>query len=317
MSTENATTAPESVSQDAEVIQESSDNSENLEASPISEDINEVIQDAKDSGATKEEIKNLKRIFELKVNGKTFKKEIDLSNEKELIRELQLAAAGREAMNETAELKKLFSQEIGRMKQDPWAVLEELGLNPDELAEMRIQQRIEEMKKSPEQIENEKMRKELDDARKKLKEREEKEAEFSKRQLEDQVAKELDEQIIQTLDAHKDISASPKVVGRIAETMLWAMENGFDDVTPEDVIPTVKNELRKEINDLLSNLPEEFLEEYIGQKNVERMRKKRVDAAKQAKQVNTISNVKPKTNEVKKEEEPKKKRSLEDFMRLY
>jgi len=220
-------------------------------------------------------------------------------------------------MNETAELKKLFSQEIGRMKQDPWAVLEELGLNPDELAEMRIQQRIEEMKKSPEQIENEKMRKELDDARKKLKEREEKEADFSKRQLEDQVAKELDEQIIQTLDAHKDISASPKVVGRIAETMLWAMENGFDDVTPEDVIPTVKNELRKEINDLLSNLPEEFLEEYIGQKNVERMRKKRVDAAKQAKQVTTISNVKPKTNEVKKEEEPKKKRSLEDFMRLY
>jgi hypothetical protein len=282
-----------------------------------SDNIQDAVEAAVENGASKKEIKDIIRTFELKVNGKNITKKINLSNEKELIRELQLAAAGREAMNETAELKKLFSQEIGRMKQDPWAVLEELGLNPDELAEMRIQQRIEEMKKSPEQIENEKMRKELDDARKKLKEREEKEADFSKRQFEDQIAKELDEQIIQTLDAHKDISASPKVVGRIAETMLWAMENGFDDVTPEDVIPTVKNELRKEINDLLSNLPEEFLEEYIGQKNVERMRKKRVDAAKQAKQVNTISNVKPKTNEVKKEEEPKKKRSLEDFMRLY
>lgn len=284
----------------------------------------EAINAAAKSGASDQQIKDMIKQFELKVNGKTITKKINLSDEKELIRELQLAAAGREAMTEAAELKRLFAQEIGRMKENPWEVLAELGLDPDQLAEMRIQQKIEELSKTPEQKEAERkenerlaLQKELEEARQKLKQKEEQEEQLKREKFESEVAQDLENSIIKALDAHKDISASPKIIARIADTMLWSMENGFDDVTPEDVIPQVRKELRQEINDLLSNLPEDFLEEFIGQKNIDRLRKKRLDAAKKAKSVNTVSNVAPKVNEVKTEETPKEKRKLEDFMRLY
>ena len=287
-------------------------------------DAKEAINAASKTGASDQQIKDMIKQFELKVNGKTITKKINLSDEKELIRELQLAAAGREAMTEAAELKRLFAQEISRMQQNPWEVLAELGLDPDQLAEMRIQQKIEELSKTPEQKETERkenermsLQKELEEARQKLKQKEEQEEQLKREKFESEVAQDLENNIIKALDAHKDISASPKIIARIADTMLWSMENGFEDVTPEDVIPQVRKELRQEINDLLSNLPEDFLEEFIGQKNIDRLRKKRLDAAKKAKSVNTVSNVAPKVNDVKTEETPKEKRKLEDFMRLY
>jgi len=287
-------------------------------------EVKEAIETAAKNGASDQQIKDMLREYSLKVNGKTITKKIDLNNEKELIRELQLAAAGREAMNEAAELKRLFAQEIGRMKENPWDVLAELGLDPDQLAEMRIQQKIEELSKTPEQKEAEKkeqermsLQKELEEARQKLKQKEEQEEQLKREKFETEVAQDLENNIIKALDAHKDISASPKIIARIADTMLWSMENGFDDVTPEDVIPQVRKELRQEINDLLSNLPEDFLEEFIGQKNIDRLRKKRIDAAKKAKTVNTVSNVVPKVTDTPKDETPKEKRKLEDFMRLY
>ena len=315
-----------------DVVQEdtSTDTTEQVEVSgdEVSPDeiaeAKEAINAAAKSGASDQQIKDMIKQFELKVNGKTITKKINLSDEKELIRELQLAAAGREAMTEAAELKRLFAQEIGRMKENPWEVLAELGLDPDQLAEMRIQQKIEELSKTPEQKEAERkenerlaLQKELEEARQKLKQKEEQEEQLKREKFESEVAQDLENSIIKALDAHKDISASPKIIARIADTMLWSMENGFDDVTPEDVIPQVRKELRQEINDLLSNLPEDFLEEFIGQKNIDRLRKKRLDAAKKAKSVNTVSNVAPKVNEVKTEETPKEKRKLEDFMRLY
>ena len=327
---ENTTPVVEQPTND--VVQEdtSTDTTEQVEVSgdEVSPDeiaeAKEAINAAAKSGASDQQIKDMIKQFELKVNGKTITKKINLSDEKELIRELQLAAAGREAMTEAAELKRLFAQEIGRMKENPWEVLAELGLDPDQLAEMRIQQKIEELSKTPEQKEAERkenerlaLQKELEEARQKLKQKEEQEEQLKREKFESEVAQDLENSIIKALDAHKDISASPKIIARIADTMLWSMENGFDDVTPEDVIPQVRKELRQEINDLLSNLPEDFLEEFIGQKNIDRLRKKRLDAAKKAKSVNTVSNVAPKVNEVKTEETPKEKRKLEDFMRLY
>jgi len=287
------------------------------------EDAAEVIKQAKDAGASKEEIKQLKELVELKINGKVIKKEVDWNDKDALKRELQMAYAGREAMAESAELKKLFANEIGRLKSEPWEVLKELGLDPDELAELRIQSRIEELSKSPEQkererLENEKLalQKEVEEARAKLKQREEREKELERQKFETEVAQDLENNIIKALDAHKDISASPKVIARIADTMLWAMDNGFEDVSPEDVIPTVRKELRSEINDLLTNLPEDFLEEYIGSKNIERMRKKRIEAAKKAKSVNNVSNVQPNSAIPDKSKDSAPKQRFEDFMRL-
>ena len=183
--------------------QESSEN-------PSQQQLQEVVEDAIASGASKQEVQNLIKEFQLKVNGKVINKTIDLSDEQNLKNELQLAAAARQSMQESANLKKLYEKEISRLKQDPFSVLQELGLNPDELAEMRIQQRIEEMKKSPEQVEKERIQAELQAAReeaKKLKEERESE-QFEK--LKEQAAVQIETEIEQALDSHKTLPKSKK-----------------------------------------------------------------------------------------------------------
>jgi hypothetical protein len=324
MSEENNTPVEqEAVEAAPEETQEQSPEAQQASPEITKEDAADVIKQAKEAGASKQEIKQLREVLELKVNGKIVKKEVDWNDKEALKREFQMAYAGREAMAESAELKKLFANEIGRLKSEPWEVLKELGLDPDELAELRIQARIDELSKSPEQkererLENEKLalQKEVEEARSKLKQREEREKELERQKFESEVAQDLETNIIKALDAHKDISASPKIISRIADTMLWAMDNGFEDVSPEDVIPTVRKELRSEINDLLTNLPEDFLEEYIGSKNIERMRKKRIEAAKKAKSINNVSNVQPNSAAPDKSKNTAPKQRFEDFMRL-
>tara|TARA_R100001086_G_scaffold249746_1_gene190681 strand:- start:273 stop:1250 length:978 start_codon:yes stop_codon:yes gene_type:complete len=295
--------AEEVVDDEAEVSADSPETQEELE---------EAIEDAIEEGASKEEIQDMIREFELKVNGKTFRKKIDLSDEDAIKRELQLAAAGRQSMQEVAELKKLYAQEIERIKSQPWDVLKELGLDPDELSEQRIQDRIEEMKKSPDQIEREKLQKELTEARKQLEEKEKRAEEVERARLLEQAEKDVENEILTALEAHQDLPSSPRVIKQIADTMLWAIDNGWDDVTVEEVLPTVKEEIRREISDLMDQLPEEMIEAYMGKKNMERLRQKRLKSIKKtpSKDVKTVTKHKESDEKV-----ARKKVNLDDWLR--
>ena len=276
MSEENSSleVSEETSQEDSFESQESSE-----QGQPAGESVlQEVVEDAIASGASEKEVKNLIRDFQLKVNGKMVNKRIDLSDENALRNELQLSAAARSAMQESANLKKLYESEINRLKQDPFSVLAEMGLDPDELAEMRIQQRIDQMKKSPEQVEREKIQEELRSAREeanKLKAERESE-QFEK--LKEQAATQIENEIEQALDAHKTLPKSRHIVKRIADSMLWAMGNGFDNVSAEDVMPLVEKEWREEMSRLMDDSPEDVLEQLIGQRNIERLRAKRLNA---------------------------------------
>lgn len=277
-------------------------------------DLKEVVEDAIASGASEKEVKNLIKEFQLKVNGKLINKTIDLSDENAVRNELQLSAAARQAMQESASLKKMYESEVTRLKQDPFSVLAELGLDPDQLAEMRIQQRIEEMKKSPEQLEREKIQIELQAAReesRKLKEERETE-QFEK--LKEQAAVQIETEIEQALDAHKTLPKSRHIVKRIADSMLWAMNNGYD-VSAEDVMPMVEKEWRDEMSRLMDDSPEDVLEQLIGQRNIERLRAKRLNtmAAANAK---TANSVKATAGSVQRQDQtPKQKIKQRDFFR--
>lgn len=277
------------------------------------EELEDAIEEAQEEGASAEEIASMIREFELKVNGKTINKKIDLSDEEAVKRELQKAYAGQQAMQKSAELEKIYAQEIERLKSDPFSVLEELGLDADELAELRIQQRIEEMKKSPEELAREQMQRELEEARQKLREQEDraKEAEFAK--LQEEAARALDDEISTALDAHTTLAASPYIVKKVADTMMWAMDNGFEDVTASDVLDTVEAEVKKEISSMMSQLPEEVMEAYLGQKNIDRLRQKRIKAVKETKNVSNLK--KESAKPVEKKNEPAKKVNIDHWLR--
>lgn len=315
--------------QEVEETQESSETLEiveNEEAEAVevaeveaetTEEFKEEVAEAIEDGATEEEVKSMIKKFELKVNGKTIEKEIDLSDEDAIRKELQKSAAFNQTAQESAELKKMYEQNIRRLQDNPWETLKELGLNVEELNEMFLEDRINELKKSPEQIEKEKMESELAQARKRLQEIEEKEKEETEAATLAQAEAELEAEIIEALDAHKSLPPTQTTMSRIADALMYAMdfaeENGYDpnSVSVADVIPYVEDEYRKEMRSLLDNAPEQMLEEYVGKQNLERLRKNRVAAVKN----NPKQVVKPTANSVKKEEKPKEKVKASDYFR--
>lgn len=311
----------ENVEETQEVELQEDESSEAPEGAEVQaetqEEFEQEVADAIEDGATEEEIKSMVKKFQLKVNGKTIEREIDLNDEDTLKRELQKAAAFQQTAQEAAELKKMYEQEIRRLQSNPWEVLQELGLNPEELNERFLEERIEHLKKTPEQLAKEEMEKELANARKKLKEIEEQENQRREQELIAQAEAELEEEIIAALDAHKTLPPTQKTMARIADALMYAMdyaeEHGYDPnaVSVADVIPHVEEEYRQEMRALLDNAPEQMLEEYVGKQNLERLRKNRVAAVKQ----NPKQVVKPTAKSSKKEEKPKEKIDMREYFR--
>jgi len=274
------------------------------------------IQDAVEAGEISEaQAAKMVKKLELKVRGKTITKEIDLSDEQYLKEQLQLAEVAKMEMQSGAELRKAYQREMERLRSDPFSVLQELGLDPEELSTGYISKKIEEMKKSPEQIEKERYQKELETAKERLKklEQEREEAEMSR--YTEQAKSQLNEEVDKAIQAHKSLPNHPLVRKRIFDEMKWAMDQGFNEVTAEDVLPIVHKQMRSELSDLYDSMPDDALEDWIGKKTIERQRKSRLSAKKVA----NLNDVKPTAASVKqpKEEEsaPKKKISAKEFFR--
>ena len=312
MSDELLSQEPTEASSAPEITEEAA--SQEGAAVASTQDLQDVVEDAIANGASEKEVKNLIKDFQLKVNGKIVNKRIDLSDENALRNELQLSAAARQAMQEAASLKKLYESEVSRLKQDPFSVLAELGLDPDQLAEMRIQQRIEEMKKSPEQVEREKIQIELQAAREEARKLKEERDSDQFEKLKEQAAVQIETEIEQALDAHKTLPKSRHIVKRIADSMLWAMNNGYD-VSAEDVMPLVEKEWREEMSRLMDDSPEDILEQLIGQRNIERLRAKRLNAMNTS-NAKTAASIKSTAASVQKQDNtPKQKIKQRDFFR--
>jgi hypothetical protein len=281
-------------------------------AAPSAEDI----QDAVDSGEISEaQAQKMIKKFKLKVRGQEIEKEIDLSDENYLRDQLQLAEVSKISMQQAAELRKAYEREMARLKQDPFSVLQELGHDPEELSAGFIQKKIEEMKKSPEQLAAEKMAKEMEELREKLKAKEEQEKQAEMAKLNEQAVKSLNEEIDKAISGHKKLPNSPLVRKKIADSMLWAMNNGFGEVTAEDVVPLVEKELREELGGLFNGLEDEAFEEWIGKERLAKARKKRIAAAKPV--VPGLADIKPTTAGIKAKEEDTASQKIraKDFFR--
>lgn len=294
--------------EDSQIEQQSIEGSE--EANPLQD----VVETALANGASQNEVKKLIKEYDLKINGKSKRISVDLGDDDFMKNQLQLAEVSRLKMQEASNLKKLYEKEVGRLKSNPWEVLQELGMDPDELAELRIQARIEEMKKSPDQIERERIQKELTAAREEARQlKEERETEnFEK--MKQQAAVQIESEIESALDAYKSLPKSRHIVKRIADSLLWAMDQGFENVTAEDVMPMVEKEWKEEMNRLMDDSSEDILEQMIGQRNLERMRAKRLAGMNQAPK--SATSIKSTSASIQKQpEKPAEKIKQRDFFK--
>ena len=300
-------------SENAEISAESSENSEVAVQAETESELEAELEQAIEEGASEEEVKSMIREFTLKVNGKEYIKQVDLGDEDSLKNELQMALAGRQAMQKNSELEKVYQNEIERLKSDPWSVLEELGLDPIELAASRIESHLEQSKKSPEQLESESRIKEYEEM-KAENERLKEEYETSKRQEElAKAEKEIESDIISTLDGDSDLEATPELINMVVDNMLYFMDNGFEDVTAKDVLPSVKKELQQKYRSYAKSMKSTTaLKSLLGDDILNSLREERLEKAKN--HVTNVNNIQPTAAPEKKEESTKKRRKLSDFM---
>ncbi len=255
--------------------------------------------------------KNIKKL-KLKVDGQEIEQEFDLNDEDAIREELQMARVARKRMQEYSDLQKEVVRFVDDLKKNPRKALSNpnIGVDVKELAARIIEEEIAESRKSPEQIEREKLQIELQQMKE---EREREKNEDQARQMErlkEQEFERIDIQIDQALQS-TDLPKEPYVVKKIAEYMLLGFQEG-KDVTPADVLPLVRDEILSDIRHLAEVLPEDALQEIFGDV-IKKVRKSNVAKAKQ--KVAVGSN---KTNDVAKKaveatQSSAKKKTFKEF----
>lgn len=245
----------------------------------VSDDSAEAIDAAAKAGQiSKKEAVELKKKFKIKVDGEESEEELDFSDEESVKKHLQKSRAFDKRVKDFSSYKSQVEQMLQLLQTDPEGALEKLGIDVDNLSEKRLSRKIDEMKKSPEQIEREKMEKELEDLRSERKKLNEAKEQAELEKLRNEAATQIQDDISGALTNAKSIlpKNNPLVMQRIAQTMMFAMKNGYPQVTAKDVIPLVEKQWKEEMNQLAASLDEDALEQLVGKANLDKYRKARI-----------------------------------------
>lgn len=291
------------------------------------ESLAEQVKDAIDDGASKKEVQNLIKEFELKVNGKQIKTKIDLSDDEAIKRELQKAHAFNDVSQENATIKKALQQRIAEWKQDPVKLFEALELDPTEWSANHLDKLIEEQNKSPEQKEAEAKQREYEEMRQRIAEMEAREERLRKAIQEQEEAKQqeilrnsLIEEMNSAISQSKFLENTPEVRQELADLMYRYSEKYPDqEITAEMVLPILEKQYRTKAEYGVKKFQDNDIISTLGKDTIERLYKqlKQQAAPVEAKKVTPVlpSQTQVPSVETKKVEEPKKRPSLEDIMR--
>lgn len=294
--------------------------------SPVAPETNEV-EGQVEAGAAAEapkkeepkaESKRGKKKFELKVDGAVDSIEVDLDNEEELKRHLQMSKAAQKRMQQFAEYEKGVKGLFEALQKDPLKVLSDprLGISEDarkKMAEAIINNEIEEMQKTPEQREKERLQREFEALKKQHEEEKQAREQAEFKRLQDQAAQQLDLEISQAIEQAK-LPKTARTVRYMAEAMMFALQNGLD-LAAKDLVPYIKKSTLSDFREIISSLPDEEFEDWLGKDQISRIRKRNLQKVKQI--AETASAVKPTAEAAKAKEEAKepKKMLAKDFFR--
>lgn len=307
------------------VVAQESSNQESPESLEVEGHVSEesVDSDPNLSKSEKKEIKKSLKKLQLKFNGKQYEEELpfeipDTDEARQYMsKHLQMSKLSQSKAQEQANLEKEITSWIQWLREDPAAALSDptIGVDLKKLAANVIEKEIEQSKKSPEQIEKEKLEIEL---RKIKEEREKEKTDYQTKELERYKLQEIeryDMLMTQALDKAQ-LPKNPYIVKKIADYMLLGIENDMD-VSPEDVIPLVEEEMKSDLKSMFSVMPDEVLESLIGDDNYNRIRKRKLGKAKSSqKEVPAQplkSSIKDVSKSAEKEEKAEKKATFKDF----
>ena len=284
----------------------------------------EVLNDPNASKAQKVEAKKTLKSLKIKFNGREFEEQLpfEIPDDPEAIKymqnKLQMDRLARVKSQESSDQQKMINQFLTDLKKNPRKVLSDptIGVDLKRIAAEMIEEEIENSKKSPEQLEREKLEAEL----KAMKEEREREKEdFNKRELDRLQEQEFEryDMLITKAIEKTDLPKSPYIVKKMADYMIMGLQKGMD-VSPEDVLPLVRDEMQNDLREMFAVMPEEVIESIVGKDVINRIRKKNLQKAKSgsAQAAQQVSNAKPKdtgANVQPKAAKPADKKKYSDF----
>lgn len=241
-------------------------------------------QEGQEEGLTKEEVKRLNKL-KLKVYGEEIEEELPFEIEEDpevveyLTKQLQLSKAAQRAMQENTSFQKQVQDFFESLKKDTKGSLAKLGIDPKEFAAAVIEEEIKKQQMSPEERERQELQakiKQLEEER--LKEKEELEKREYERLLQLEYEK-VENQMTVALEG-SGLPKSPYAVKRMADYMIAGNKYNVE-LTPEEIAPLVKEDIRKELRQFIDALGEDGAEEFIGKEIINKIRKKNLSKAKQ------------------------------------
>lgn len=262
---------------------------------------NEVLEAAEEGAATPQEakkqeaeIKKALKSYDLKVNGKSKKIDIDMDNDEEVKKYLQKAMASDEKFQEASQYKRQAEQLVEMLQNDPLSILRNpaLGLDIRKLAEQVLLQDLEDQQKSPEQ-------KKIEEYERKLKEYEDRKTkeddERKSAQLREATMRqtqEIENSMLSALEK-SDFPPEPFFVRRVADVMAAAVESGWEDVTIEDIMPYVESKFKSDFGSLINKHKDPAkLEKLLGKGVLDDYRKANIAKVKKAPTTATSSTAK-------------------------
>lgn len=283
---------------------------QNLSAAPIE---TKKIDDVKKAVEAQKNIRKLK----LKIDGKDVEEEIDLNNDQELAKHLQLSKVAQKRMQESAEERKKIEYILQNLQKNPEEVMRQLGLDPEDFAVQLLNKKIADNQKSPEQRMIEQLQKEVEEAKRQREEENNTRRDAEIKRYQKEFEHKLEDGIIGALK-EANLPNKPYVVKRFAENMLIALEQGIN-LEVRDLTPLVKRDLENDIKELFAASPDEFISEMIGKDRFNNMRKKQVASVK--KNVESVNQIKQTGDSLKAKQNSeetnknKQKISMSDFLK--
>lgn len=234
----------------------------------------------------KQEVKRIKQL-QLKVNGKEYMEDLpfEIDDNPEIIKymtkELQMSKAAQVALQEKGSYEKQVQAFFDNLKGNTAQVLTQMGIDPVKFAAEQLEAEIKKQQLSPEERKNQELEEKL---RKLEDESKRKEQEFNRQKYESDQQKihdRIESQMIQALDK-SDVPYTPEVADRIAKYMMLGLQDpdGPVALTPEDVIPLVREDIINGMQNILKGMNTEQIQKFIGREHFDNVRKTNIQKIK-------------------------------------
>ena len=246
----------------------------------VRQDSSDQSQEAK--AEEKPKAKAPPKMRKVKVDGKE-----EFVNEDEVWRDYQKYRAGEKRLQEAAKIRQETEERLAKLKEDPYSVLSELGLDPSELSESWLRKKLEEeLDFDPKDREVKELQKRLAEYEQREKQAQE-EAEMTERERfiesrKEALSKTLAEAMESTvLSQNPETSAA--LLREMALYMRAAKEQG-EDVSPAELAQHIESNRFRQYHMLANQFEGQQLIDFLGKDVINKIRKADLESLRSKRQ---------------------------------